>query len=690
MLLLLLAFPLGAWAAAAVPSLDELSAEWMDVSTLRNHPSVCNFIGGLKTTGNLTAFDCLTLPPDAQGGSAGELLLDGKPLAAVESRWLPYEVRRRTSVNGVTLESTIRMPFEQPGVLTRLTLRNNASEPRTMNLALECNGHIRQFEPQHWNRWDTPRPGDGGFAASVAEDGRGINIADNESPARVSWAFVQKPLTLQAHGEKGTAQWVITLAPGQKAELEYVFGIGKGVAARWAADFGGQFDAAKAQYQARWQAAFTPGNRDFSGHLPTLITEDARIRRVYYHGALVPLLMCRVNLPASRRCFVTAGPEWANTLMYFWDTEMWANLWAFLEPVTMKELVTKWLGMNLQACYALDCMSGKGAGPWYAANDWSVFRAVEAYLGVTGDGDFLKQPVADKTVLEHLERLATTYTNRISADSPLADYGGAENLLECAPSYIHRIPAYNGANVYMLQRVAQLLDRARANQRAAKLRAQADKLLPAVLDLYEPSLGVWNSLHRDGRKVQLRHCLDYIVIGQALENSLSTGMKSEMTAFVERELLTDTWMRAMSLKDPAAAKSDRPDHGPMGSYDGWPPLTMDVMCRFGDFKKAADFMRRTEAVTREGCFAQAHEFVGGLVRTAHRDGQDANEGCGAAFAEVVIRGMFGYRPDLCGDDLKLFAPDAPRGFTGQLLHVPYHGSLYTIQSDDKGVRATKE
>ncbi len=79
-----------------------------------------------------------------------------------------------------------------------------------------------------------------------------------------------------------------------------------------------------------------------------------------------------------------------------------------------------------------------------------------------------------------------------------------------------------------------------------------------------------------GKKVPVRHCHDYIMVGQALENDLPPQMKSEMNAFVERELLTKTWMRAMSLKDPAAAKSDRPDHGPLGSYDGWPPLTMDT------------------------------------------------------------------------------------------------------------------
>ena len=167
-----------------------------------------------------------------------------------------------------------------------------------------------------------------------------------------------------------------------------------------------------------------------------------------------------------------------------------------------------------------------------------------------------------------------------------------------------------------------------------------------------------------------------------------------MTGFVERELRTATWMRAMSLQDPAAAKSDRPDHGPLGSYDGWPPLTMDVMCRFGQFTNAVAFLRAVEPVTHEGPFAQAHEFLGPdsrgknpIVRIAHRGGQDFNEGCGAAFADVVIRGFFGFRPDRAGN---LLAPSTPRGFTGELRHIPYRGSLVTIVSTATGLRLIRE
>jgi len=716
----------GQIAPSAVPDLEELASDWMDVPTLRNFPSVTNFAGGLQTTQNLTGFQNLTFPPYAQGGfkpfswkeglnspalSEGQkengecaLLVNGKPVTAATSRWLPYEVQRKTSINGVEMQSTIRLPFEQKGVLQRLILHNNSYESRSLVISMNCYGRVRYYSKEQWQTWGNIRPADSNFMIlptgdRKASDLKAFFVQDKTSRAVTGFLFVNKPDEISVTGEKGEAKWNIVLAPGKRAVIEWVCAIGDDVGAAssltntWASNFKVQFDAAKMKWEKRWRAYFIPGNKLFSGHFPTLQTDDPKIRRVYYQSALVPLLLCRTSLPLSRRCFVTAGPQWANTLVYFWDTEMWANTWAMLEPETMKEQLAKWLSMDIHRCYAVDCQSGGGAGPWYAANDWSVFRCVEAYLGVTGDSSFLRQDIGNKTVLERLDGIATFYETRpLMKGSPLANYGGPENLLECSPSYIEGVPSLNAANVYMLRKTAEYYERSGNSGRAEELRSKAQKLLPSVMSLYATGQGVWNALDTAGNKVPIRHCYDYITIGQALEKDLSPQIKAEMNHFVHAELLTRTWMRAMSLRDPAAAKSDRPDHGPMGSYDAWPPMTMDVMCRFGDFGKAVAFLRATEAIAHQGTWSQAHEFVGPdsrgfdpIVRVASRGGQDANEGCGAAFAEVIIRSFFGFRPDLSANHPVLLSPDVPRGFSGTLKHVSWRNQLYTIVSDAKGV-----
>jgi hypothetical protein len=173
-------------------------------------------------------------------------------------------------------------------------------------------------------------------------------------------------------------------------------------------------------------------------------------------------------------------------------------------------------------------------------------------------------------------------------------------------------------------------------------------------------------------------------------------MRRQMTDFVKRELLMRDWMRAMSLKDAAAAVSDRPDHGPLGAYDGWPALTVGTMWRLGFPKDAFDFYCRTAEVTKEGPFAQAREFYG-----PHRDQHDApvriaeRDGCmkecisGAAFADVVVSTFFGFAPSLDGKSL-LFDPQSPRPFTGKLLNLSTRGKMFTISAGRSGVDCALE
>jgi len=78
---------------------------------------------------------------------------------------------------------------------------------------------------------------------------------------------------------------------------------------------------------------------------------------------------------------------------------------------------------------------------------------------------------------------------------------------------------------------------------------------------------------------------DFISVVTSIAEDLPAAMRKEMMAFVKRELLTQNWMRALSLKDISllhpSVNSDRKDHGPLGAYDGWPGarfLALFVAC----------------------------------------------------------------------------------------------------------------
>ena len=72
------------------------------------------------------------------------------------------------------------------------------------------------------------------------------------------------------------------------------------------------------------------------GHLPTLVTDDERIREIYYRSILTLICLHRTNLRMCNRAFITSG-ERAKGVVYFWDTSMWSTVFALLEPQGMKQ-----------------------------------------------------------------------------------------------------------------------------------------------------------------------------------------------------------------------------------------------------------------------------------------------------------------------------------------------------------------
>jgi hypothetical protein len=167
-----------------------------------------------------------------------------------------------------------------------------------------------------------------------------------------------------------------------------------------------------------------------------------------------------------------------------------------------------------------------------------------------------------------------------------------------------------------------------------------------------------------------------------------------MMTFLYEELITDRWMRAQSLKDVAAERSDRADHGPLGAFDGWPAGTMDALAQMGYPNKALDFYHAIEPVSYEGCWAQAHELWGedkyeknSRVRIAQRGWHNRESSGGIAISQVMLKDFFGFYPDAEGSPLK---DPGTLEFSGKLYHVLYGGDYYTLVSENGKVTMKKE
>jgi len=668
---------------AQVPSIDSLAGKWLSGPEIANPPSVTSTLGTLGCSENITGFRYCVFPPIAQGGEAAVLLIDGKSVPATRFRWFPYQAEREgRAENGLELSSTIRLAASSPTVLIRLVVENPTDRTIAADLSLRNDTGFR-ICPGVWdwsNRGVDPKDGFERRLTDLAE-----TIHDGRSGLDTEITSIS-PKT-------------ITLAPGGSKTFDIACSCG----GHAPGDFAKEFDKARADWASRWHDAFTPGNHRYSGNLPTLVTSDAKLKRVYYLALMTMLQMERTSFPHAHRCFVTVGPEYGTTLEYFWDTALFATVYTLLDPVSFKENLNSYLTVDIHQHYAIDYLTGQGVGPWYSPNDLSLFTSFWNYGTTAGDTAFL---AANKG---RFIAWADAWKARVRPGEVLADFGDNDNNLECAPTYVNMIPSLNAAHVGLMRKAALLCENPlllpddRAGRRrgqgvevpadpnkAKELRSDADRLGKAVLGQYVPGDGVWMTKHRDGKNVVVRHVYDYLTIGLSMTQDLTPKMKQEMTGFVNRELLADGWIRAMSLSDEAAAVSDRPDHGPKGSYPAWPALAALTMFKFGQVKDAESLVERCEGATWQGPFPQAFELlqVPGtnrwIPRIARR-GADYNEGCGTAFAETVIDGLFGIEFDPQGNVI-LDEPSKPRPVEARLLHVRTKNGLRDFRCDGKGVR----
>jgi hypothetical protein len=689
-ILAFLTFPVLAQLPAGVPALDQMAGDWLPMKDVANPPDVNNFHDMLIINRDLTSFFCN--PEDWLWGwgdgkwSAGyplvTLAIAGKEYPATECRWYPYRALRRNSdCGGLAVETDTRMINEQRAVLVRVQVANPSATKTNVELVLSVSGVLQPDGISVLNTNQRP-----GFATVICPASKPYSVTNDDGVIR--W------------------RWRVALPAGGKTELEFVAGDGRMADSqkvqrdvmRWREHFSAEFDGFKRCWEQRWADAFTPDNKHFSGNLPALITENTALRRNYYMGIVTMLELERTQFPVHPRSFVTSG-ERAPGTQYYWDASMHSTVWALLEPAGMKAALRRWLAQNVRSGQVISLTATNGFDAdvhdritGYAFNACTIFKTALDYLRITGDLAFLDETLENgKTVIQRMDEMATDWKTLVLPGSSLASYGENGNLLECAPAYVHRVASCNAQNVWMMRQAAALHELKGDAARAKQLRDDAGRFLPVVLSLYKSGDGVWYGLHKDGQCVELRHCVDYIYVGNALADDLTPDMRREMTDFVKRELLTRDWMRAMSLKDAAATVSDRPDHGPMGAYDGWPALTIGTMWKLGFPDDAFDFYCRIAEVTKEGPFAQAREFYGprrehydAPVRIAERDGCMKECISGVAFSDVVVNTFFGFAPSLDGKNL-LTDPQTPRPFTGKLTHISYRGVQFTISAGRSGI-----
>ncbi|MBT2484235.1 MULTISPECIES: hypothetical protein [unclassified Microbacterium] len=660
-----------------IPTVEDLAADAVThhYDDMMAPTGLTNMLGTVRVDHDLTALSAVQFPPISQGlTQTAVLFVDGRLFASygvpVTHEWRPDRVVRRASVGELEIVTTTVCVPGQTAVAIDIAVSNSGASDREVRLGLSSAARATR-SPEAWLDAESPSERD---AASV--DGERIVFSSTDAGAWSIQGLLGGAASLSGVAELPEAfdtgiggngrggELIMTLAvpAGGTARTGYVQAVGRSEAdaaeayAAVAADIPAALEAAEEFWNRQLRAAFTAEDGEFSGSLPVLETASVPLRRLYW-WAVLGVIWFRRDFAGNvlGRSYDTLMPNYWGTTTFIWDYSLSSVSHALLDPVEMRNQVRHWISLDIHSHFGTSSLTGGPVGRWYSVNDYAMTRLVHDYVRFTGDAAFLDEVVGDHTVAESVRQWATAW-KALRHDSPLADYGEIDNLLECVSSYTHEVASLNAANVWSMRTAAALSELQGDAESSAALRADAEALLPAVIDRYLGD-GIFSAGQPDGTRLPVRHCYDFSVVGTTVADDLAPRVRTEMVDFFQRELQTENWMRALSPWDPDASYSPRPDHQWNGAYPAWPADAGRALAALGAPEVLTDWIAGLSRTANQGPMGQAHfveEAVPGINGGARKAPPqlpyiiDWSCSSSGAWVELVIDALFGVSVDADG------------------------------------------
>jgi hypothetical protein len=643
----------------------------------------------------------------------GEL---GVPVTYV---WRPDRIERSMRYGELDFTSVTRVAAGRDAILIGLELRNRSTgQTVAPDLFLRLLSGVEKLQDTSvWNtvasplattRYDESRRafvflGPGGAVGVQGIDQTPVN--PRSSVAVAEWVSDGDMRLIVSNKVKSPSAYAgfglsVRIPPGGLWCMRFVHVIGDDEQSALA-DFDALirgFDAESERADRDWEqeiaAAFTPGNERFSGCLPTLRNVAEPIERAYLAGVSNLLFMKRDPtggvLP---RAYKSISPRSGPTC-WLWENEQAAPSLALLDPQYLRGLSGVCMQSDIHRGWAVNYLTGGMLGTTYSVNDYALFMTAFEYLRFTHDTEWLDERLGTATVAEHLRRCATSFRSR-SRNGSITDYGAARNLLECVPTYEHGVASLNAANAWMCRQLIDILQDRLAPADRDALGQEAASIAADVLGRLLTADGSFCCLYPDGHLQRVAHCYDFAVVSAALEPDLTASMRDSMIGFFLRELMTPSWMHALSESDPAAALNFRTDHSATGAYSSWPAQCIRALGRAGRHEEIIRWLGvgnpsgGIAGVARQGPYGQGvfhggpgSLLEGGAARKAPDDAPHYEEWidlAGGAFVWAILEAVFGLRVPLNGPVSVARAawdlvPDA------RIENLVVGGTLYSVDS----------
>lgn len=654
-----------------IPTVDDLAADAVThhYDDMIAPTGLTNMFGTVRVDHDLTAVSAVQFPPVSQGlTQTAVLFVDGRLFASygvpVTHEWRADRVVRRAAVGDLEIETTTVCVPGKTAVAIDVAVRNTGSQDREVRIGLSAAARVTR-SPEAWLDAESPSERD-----TATVDGERLVFSSADDAAWSVQGLVGGSAALSGvaslpeefdtgiggNGRGGELSVVLAVPAGGVARTAYVqaVGISRDDAARTydtvMADVPGAVAAAEEFWNRQLHAAFDPEDGEFSGALPVLETASVPLRRLYW-WAVLGVIWFRRDFAGNvlGRSYDTLMPNYWGTTTFIWDYSLSSVSHALLDPAEMRNQVRHWISLDIHSHFGTSSLTGGPVGRWYSVNDYAMTRLVHDYVRFTGDTAFLDEIVGDETVAESVRQWALAWKD-LRRDTALADYGEIDNLLECVSSYTHEVASLNAANVWSMRTAAALAELQGDSVGGGELRAEADALLPAVIEHYLPGEGIFTAGQPDGTQLPVRHCYDFSVVGTTIADDLAPSIRDEMVSFFQRELQTDNWMRALSPWDPDASYSPRPDHQWNGAYPAWPADAGRALAALGAPEVLTSWVEGLSRTANQGPMGQAHfveEAVPGINGGARKAPPqlpyiiDWSCSSSGAWVELVIEALFG-------------------------------------------------
>jgi hypothetical protein len=569
----------------------------------------------------------LVAPPYIANPFSADVVLFGKNVAVRDYQWYPSQcLFAGEAIRGIEPRLQVVPLKSHRGALVTLTLRNTTSDPLAVPVSWRINGGAGKV-----SNWNFGVPGSSKVITSIEAN----SIVLDTKNARL--VGVVSGFTSEAETNSLSAE--ITIAPGKESEhsLVLVFGDNNTVTVAKTKALAADPASLIAETHAYWARQIATADK----RLPVLTGASPELQSFYRVGVM-SYYSAHLEIPELlfNPIYVTSGVDGGGANCYLWDASYTAFAGVMLAPEITRNLITQFLKLDINKCYAFDPLHGSPQGPRYSYNYYNLARLVYTYLAVSGDLEFLNENIKGKPVITRLYE-ACLGLEDLSKPPALIDYGTNHNLLELrkTQNYTHVTPSPNAERILTYRYLTEIYQAA-GQKTPHDLIQRGEELKKLFLHkLWNEDKQWLNTLDEKGNP--------RIALSIQIFDVLRTGMLSEkqergiLSHLNDKEFLSEWGVHSLAKTDPGYDERDV-DWGGPGAFTGDPTELIVDLCQAGYPEEA---MRVLKSILWWGEMPYLPQAMRSDRKDYRQDGR-ANNVSGASTIHVVINGLFGVVAEL--------------------------------------------